>query len=428
MKILHVIAGMRKAAGTSVFAGEVANELVAQGHEVAIAVADPKCEDCYKLDPRVKLIGFDDVVVGDYDVIHIHALWDPRLNKIAKQIHSPTPRIAPATQLASLGGYPTSNSHSPKLVWSPHGMLTPWALKNKWWKKLLGLALYQYWSLRNADLIHVTAQSEVEDIKRLGLKNEIVIAPLGVRIKETNHHSPTPTHNSNSTAKTLLFVSRVQRKKGLPNLLEAWARLPKDLTKDWTIRIVGPDQDNHTAELMAQCERLGISYANKDGEFHSPTPTHNSHSMQPQVAFVGPKYDADLDAEYSKADLFVLPTHSENFGSVVIEALARSVPVICTKEAPWKELETHKCGWWIDDSVDALVQALKEALPLHCTPTTLSHTSLVEMGKNGLELVKAKYDWRVVGKTLADAYLSISQGCEKGRCSECAELYDTCSP
>lgn len=417
MKILHVITGLQKAAGTSVFAGEVANELVAQGHEVAIAVVDPAAPDCYPLDPRVKLVSFSGVDVTQYDVIHIHALWATALSMIAK-----------AARKAGV-----------KVVWSPHGMLTPWALKNKWWKKLLGLALYQYWSLKKADLIHVTAQSEVEDIKRLGLKNEIVIAPLGVRIKESNYHSPTPTHNSNSTAKTLLFVSRVQRKKGLPNLLEAWARLPKDLKKDWTIRIVGPDQDNHTAELIEQCQSLGLSWAKRRyavdsqsgagvGIQVSPNSACPEGTCVPEVQFIGPKYGDELDREYRNADLFVLPTHSENFGSVVIEALARAVPVICTKEAPWEELETHNCGWWIDDNVDALVDALKEALPLHSSTPTHNSNSLRAMGANGLALVKSKYDWKVIGKTLADAYWVISHGCEKGRCVDCAELYDTCSP
>lgn len=395
MKVLHVITGIRKAAGTSVFAGEVANELVAQGHEVTIAVADPKCDDCYKLDPRVKLIGFDDVVVGDYDIVHIHALWTLVLSRIAK----------------------TARKVGVKVVWSPHGMLTPWALRNKWWKKLLGLALYQYWSLRNANLIHVTAQSEVEDVRRLGLKNEVVVAPLGVRVNEAGDTSGT------KEGKTLLFVSRVQRKKGLPNLLEAWARLPQELNKDWTIRIVGPDQDNHTAELMAQCESLGLSYTDQEGNIHRPTSNlQPKTSNQPEVAFVGPKYDDELDREYRNADLFVLPTHSENFGSVVIEALARGVPVICTKEAPWEELETHNCGWWIDDNVDALEAALRDGL------SRVDRGEHVEMGRNGLELVKSKYDWKVIGKTIADAYWAISYGCEKGRCVDCDELYDICSP
>ncbi|MCQ2367446.1 MAG: glycosyltransferase [Kiritimatiellae bacterium] len=376
MKILHVITGMKKAAGTSVFAGEVTNELVAQGHEVAIAVADPKCDDCYKLDPRVRLIGFGEVVVADYDIVHIHALWSPILSRIAR----------------------TARKAGVKVVWSPHGMLTPWALKNKWWKKLLGLVLYQYWALRNADLIHVTAQSEVEDVRRLGLKNEVVVAPLGVRVSRVER-----IERVEKKEKTLLFVSRVQRKKGLPNLLDAWARLPEELKNDWTIRIVGPDQDNHTAELKELCEKLKIK-------------------VEVEVQFVGPKYDEELDWEYRNSDLFVLPTHSENFGSVVIEALARGVPVICTKEAPWEELETHKCGWWIDDNVDALEAALRDGL------SRVERGEHVEMGKKGLELVKSKYDWKVIGKTIADAYWKISHGCEKGRCVNCAELYDTCSP
>ena len=358
MKILHVITGMRKAAGTSVFAGEVANELVALGHEVSIAVADPECDDCYKLDQRVKLMSFNAIRIADYDVVHVHALWTPILSRIAN----------------------VARRFGVKVVWSPHGMLTPWALRNKWWKKFLGLALYQYWSLRRADMLHATAESEVADIRRLGLKNRLVTAPLGVRVNEAKPPCLLSPSTSNSGNKhTLLFVSRVQRKKGLPNLLDAWARLPCELRGDWTVRIVGPDQDGHTAELVAQADKLGIL---------------------DEVAFVGPRYDADLDAEYDAADLFALPTHSENFGSVVIEALAHRVPVICTKEAPWKELETHNCGWWIDIGVESLVEALNKAM-------SLSDEERSAMGARGRKLVEEKYTWKAVVKAMVKGYEEI---------------------
>jgi glycosyltransferase involved in cell wall biosynthesis len=403
MKIVHVISGLQKAAGTSTFCGEVCNQLVALGHDVTIAVCNPSDPNIYPLDPRIRLVSIASILHSTptptpytYSLVHIHGLWSWPLQQVSSW--------ACAQKIP--------------VVWSTHGMLTPWALKNKWWKKLPGLALYQYWSLRKADLIHVTAQSEVDDVRRLGLKNEVVIAPLGVRVKEGVGDRCRCTEDN----KTLLFVSRVQRKKGLPNLLEAWTRLPEDLKKDWTIRIVGPDQDNHTAELMSQCEHLGLTYTGQDGKFRCAPASSACTSTRPQVAFVGPKYDADLDAEYSNADLFVLPTHSENFGSVVIEALAHSIPVICTKEAPWEELETHKCGWWIDDNVDALENALRDALD------RVERGEQCAMGQRGLELVKAKYDWSVIGRTLSDAYSSLVNGCKKGRCVDCPELYDACSP
>lgn len=387
MRILHIITSLQKAAGTSVFAGEVANELVARGHEVSIAVVDPYASDCYPLDSRVHLISIADINVAQYDVVHIHALWAPVLSKIPK-----------AARKAGV-----------KVVWSPHGMLTPWALKNKWWQKITGLALYQWNALRKADMLHATAQSEVDDIRRLGLRNLVVVAPLGVKISRVERVERADGR------KTLLFVSRVQRKKGLPNLLDAWSRIKLDGRVDegqWKIRIIGLDQDNHTAELMSQCERLGISYSDQEGNIHCPTRTHNSHLNQPEVEFVGPVYGEALTREYASADLFVLPTHSENFGSVVIESLAQGVPVICTKGAPWVELETHQCGWWVDNGAEPLAEALTNAF-------NTDHDKLIAMGRNGLSLVDMKYTWLAVVSTLELAYLSVTKDSEAHHLYSC---------
>lgn len=346
MRILHVITGLQKAAGTSVFAGEVASEQVRRGCEVTIAVLNPNAADCYPLDSRVKLVSIAEVLGAfHFSVVHIHALWAPILSKVAK-----VARKAGAT-----------------VIWSPHGMLTPWALKNKWWKKFVALAFYQWWALHKADVLHATAQSEIEDIRRVGLRNRVVIAPLGVKINTVERFD-------RGAQKILLFVSRVQRKKGLPNLLAAWARLPVEARKGWMVRIVGPDQDNHTAELKAQCAALGLRWGASEGE----------------VVFVGPKYGEELTREYASADLFVLPTHSENFGSVVIESLAQGVPVICTKGAPWEELVTQKCGWWIDIGVEPLVAALQEAM------ACVVRGESIEMGRNGRALVERKYSWSAV--------------------------------
>ena len=353
MRILHIVTGMQKASGVTVFVAELTAELRALGHEVAVVTRNEGL----------------DVSKLPYDVVHIHGLWDPWLHKWSCA--------------ARKAGIP--------VVWSPHGMLQKWALKNKWWKKFAALALYQWRDLHSASLLHATAQSEVEDIRRIGLHNKVVVAPLGVRLPLERIRT-----FKHSNIRTLLFVSRVQRKKGLPNLIEAWSRLPQDLRNGWQVRIVGPEQDGHVAELKAQCDSLGVSWY--DCQLQS-----NSRTIeQSNIIFAGPKYDAELVSEYANADLFVLPTHSENFGSVVIEALAHGDPVITTKEAPWTELEEFKCGWWIDDNVDALTVALREAL----------ETSILDLdllGRNGRALVEERYIWSAVCDKIVQGYESIQR-------------------
>lgn len=387
MKIIHVITGMQKAAGTSVFCGEVANGLVAAGHEVTVAVVNPQRSNCYPLDPRIKLISIaslfktnaqlpttnyqqlptndQQLTTNHYALIHIHALWSPVLHKVAKW----------------------SRAQKIPIVWSPHGMLTPWAMNNKWLKKHLGWRLYQRWDLAKAALLHATAESEVEDIRRMGLKNDVMVAPLGVNVPRAVRSGQLLVRSGDGKRR-VLFVSRVQRKKGLVNLAKAWAELPKDMRDGWRVRIVGPDQENHTAELKSLCAGLGISQ---------------------DFDFVGPKYGDELQHEYASADIFVLPTHSENFGSVVIEALAHCVPVITTKGTPWHELEgytnsqltTHnsqlKSGWWIDIGVPPLVAALKDAM-------SLSDAERREMGERGRRLVEEKYTWDAVVKKMIEGY------------------------
>jgi glycosyltransferase involved in cell wall biosynthesis len=111
-----------------------------------------------------------------------------------------------------------------------------------------------------------------------------------------------------------LFLSRLHPLKGLGMLIDAWAEIPH---AGWQLLVVGTDEAGHEAEIKARVERRGLAGA---------------------VTFGGPRYGDEKVAVMQAADLFVLPTHSENFGIVVAEALACGVPVITTKGAPWGEI------------------------------------------------------------------------------------------
>ncbi|OQX12878.1 MAG: hypothetical protein BWK76_17005 [Desulfobulbaceae bacterium A2] len=107
------------------------------------------------------------------------------------------------------------------------------------------------------------------------------------------------------------------------------------------------------------------------------------------------RYQGREAAQYENADLFILPSYSKNFGMVVAEALSHGVPVITTYGTPWHELPRRGCGWWIDCTVDALAETLRQA-------TALSPGVLQAMGQ-GREYAR-EFDWRNIAAQTAAVY------------------------
>jgi glycosyltransferase involved in cell wall biosynthesis len=100
------------------------------------------------------------------------------------------------------------------------------------------------------------------------------------------------------------------------------------------------------------------------------------------------------------AALFVLPSHTENFALTVAESLMMQTPVIATKGAPWPGLVEHHCGWWIEQGVAPLTQALAEAM-------TLDQATRQQMGQNGRAWMLRDYSWEAVAETMLNVYREV---------------------
>jgi len=173
----------------------------------------------------------------------------------------------------------------------------------------------------------------------------------------------------------MVFLSRIHEKKGIELLLEAWNTIN---TTAWTLEIAGEGD---------------IEYINSLQDIINTNNTSN-------ISFVGAQYGNDKWHFLHSADIFVLPSYSENFGIVIAEALAMGVPVITTKGTPWQELEELNCGWWIDLSVENLKDVLQIAM-------NKTSNELFEMGQRGKDLIKDRYDIKIVAKNISELYQTI---------------------
>lgn len=337
MKILHALRGLEATSGISTFVVELCNRQAEAGHQVCF-VYQRSLEHSFS--PKVLVLQESDIERLGWrpDIVHVHAIWSPfsvRILRWCVKISIP-------------------------FVVSPHGCLMPRVLQNGKIKKWIFLNLLLRPLLKKAKVWHCTGDGEVEACRSLGFIGPFEIVPIGCDVPKLG----------GERKNTVLFLGRISEEKGLRLLLDAWGVLKPE---NWTLVIAGPDWFGERKRLEDKIVTESI----------------------PNIRFVGVADAALKDCLYREAKVFVLPSPMENFSAVVLDALAYSVPVITTKGTPWRVISERNCGWWIEQGVRPLVEALGAAL-------NMSDAERESMGAKGRMLVEERYVWDgVVNEMLA---------------------------
>jgi poly(glycerol-phosphate) alpha-glucosyltransferase len=328
-------------------------------------------------------------------------------------------------------------------VISAHGMLDPWAVNNSRWKKAVAHFFYEGVHLGEASCLRALCQAEAVAIRQLGLKNPIAIIPNGIdlpvipkaemlktemrkwetgkakaailkaestssglqppspqggegnpenrkQITEIKNEFQFSTFQISDFAggrKVLLYLGRIHPKKGLVNLLKAWAAANRK-SGEWILAIAGWDQGGHEKELRLLSAECGITDS---------------------VQFLGPKFGEEKAALYRNCDAFVLPSVSEGLPMVILEAWAYGKPAVMTPECNLPDGFAAGAAWRIETEVASIQQGLDQLF-------RASPADLDSMGANGRRLVQEKYAWPGLGREMAGLYEWLLGGGTKPDC------------
>jgi glycosyltransferase involved in cell wall biosynthesis len=378
MRVLHAISGMdpRRGGTTSVVAGLTPAQIAA-GLDVDIVTVFARDTDHSVAEAlrargvRVSEVGpitgrrgnhpdlrrTMDQLVRRVDVVHIHSLWEETQHLAAR----------------------TAERLKVPYVIAPHGMLDPWSLRQSRWKKKLYMLLRLRRTLDRAAAVHFTAELERDLTAPLGLRAPAIIEPNGIDLGEYDALPPRGAARARHGVPPgllVVFLARLHPKKGLELLVPAFAKanLP-----DATLVIAGPDSDGHEAKIR----RLVAQ-----------------HGLDRQVIFTGMQYGKDRLALMADADLFVLPSHQENFGIVVVEALAVGCPVLISDRVNiYPEIQRAGVGGVCAPDVESLGRELNR----WGNDPELRRGAAAKAGR----FARERYDWNAIARRWTSHYAAL---------------------
>lgn len=380
MKLLHVVASYLPAmryGGTVVSVHGLCAALAARGHDVHVFTTSVDGPNDSPV-PHGQPITLDGVTVWYFQSRHLRRLYyAPALAAALRArvadfdlVHTHAIYLWPlwaASRAAARAGVPH--------VISPRGMLEKELIERRTalWKSLL-IGFIEQRRFESAAAIHVTSRREGDQALRFGFKfPEFYEVPNGVDREADSGGDASPAIAPLRARRPfVLFIGRLNWKKGLDRLIPAMTSAPSA-----SLVIAGNDDEGYRPTL----EALAIT-----------------HGVESRVTFAGAVYGADKAALIDMASVLVLPSYSENFGNVVLEAWARACPVIVTPEVGLADAVAEcGAGWVADGTPAALGRAIEEAV----TDITLARRK----GELGRAEVERRYTWAAVAAQMEQVYV-----------------------
>ncbi|MFB3105457.1 MAG: glycosyltransferase family 4 protein, partial [Pseudomonadales bacterium] len=206
----------------------------------------------------------------------------------------------------------------------------------------------------------------------------VTVIPNGVQLDRVVEGQPGDfrrRYDIPTNAPLVVCLGRVTPIKRLDIVAEAFRRVHQRC-RDARLIVAGPDENGHRRQVEPLFEPLAEA-----------------------VTWTGPVNQDQRLALLRDADVLVQSSDAESFGMSVVEAMAAARPVVVTKTCPWEEIRRHECGFWVNQTPEAIAGALLTVLE--------DRTRAQVMGQRGRKLVEEKYRWDAVAQRMHEEYLRV---------------------
>lgn len=297
--------------------------------------------------------------VRDYDLVHTNAIFS----------------------LPNIPAYQVCQFYKVPYVITPHGMLEPWALSYKAWKKRIYYTLFEKPALQRASAVQMLASPEAQQVHSLNLGTPLIISPNGIH-RHDFERLPDPNvfyqaFSETRGKKLILFLGRIDPKKGLDFLAQAFGEANRRFPNAHLV-VAGPDN---------------VGFLSTVRQYFA------EHDCLESVTFTGMLTGELKRAALAAANYYIAPSYSEGFSVSVLEGMAAGLPCIITTGCNFPEAAKANVAYVVDVHEDAIREALCNCMA--------DPEAALSMGKRARKFIFDYYTWDKIAGNLAGIYQSI---------------------